>query len=236
MYDWPEIRAATDQFWSGLAHYAGEEGMLDRRGAHDTLWSNEMLMFSQTCGYPLTHEFAGQFRYVATPHYSADGCNGADYCSIIFAKQPFEISKLGRAKPAVNSIDSMSGMLALKLAFANLPDALDGPLLTGSHAASLAAVQKGEAYACAVDAVVVALARRHRPHLLKGLFEIARSPSVPGLPYVTRTGDVAVWRDALHKTFNDPQLATARDALLLNGFSVLPANAYEIILHLESAL
>jgi ABC-type phosphate/phosphonate transport system substrate-binding protein len=236
MYDWPEIRAATDAFWAGLARHAGLVGELTRNDAYDALWRDPALIFSQTCGYPFTHEFRNKLNYIATPHYEAEGCEGAKYSSLVFAREALPISHFGNAKPAVNSLDSMSGMLALKLVFANRAIALSKPLITGSHVASLTAVQSGQADVCAIDAVVVALARRHRPQLLQGLHEIARSPLVPGLPFVTRSGDVIRLRDALRKAFSDPALAKAREAMLLTGFSILPVGAYDIILQLEAKL
>ncbi|HEY5363060.1 MAG TPA: PhnD/SsuA/transferrin family substrate-binding protein [Aestuariivirga sp.] len=236
MYDWPEIRAATDAFWAGLARHAGLVGELTRNDAYDALWRDPALLFSQTCGYPFTHEFRGKLSYIATPHYAAQGCEGANYSSFIFARESLPASHFGNAKSAVNSLDSMSGMLALKLAFANQETPLSKPLITGSHVASLAAVQSGQADVCAIEAVVVALARRHRPHLLQGLHEIARSPLVPGLPFVTRSGDVTQLREALQKAFADPSLANAREAMMMTGFSILPTGAYDVILQREAEL
>ena len=236
MYDWPEIRFSTDAFWAGLAHHAGLAGELDRRQPYDLQWRDPAMMFSQTCGYPFTHEFKGMLYYLATPHYAVHGCKGANYSSHIFAREALPLSHYRNARPAVNSLDSMSGMLALKSVFAQQPIAAATPLITGSHAASLAAVQSGQADVCAIDAVVVALARRYRPHLLQGLYEIARSPFVPGLPFVTRSGDVARLRDALFKAFADPSLAKAREAMMMTGFSILPTGAYDVILQLEAEL
>jgi ABC-type phosphate/phosphonate transport system substrate-binding protein len=96
------------------------------------------------------------------------------------------------------------------------------------------AVRDGAADLCAIDSVCVALARRYRPDYLDGLVEIARSPMVPGLPFVTASGrDPAELRQALAKAFADPDLAPAREALFLDGHSVLAADAYDIILNLE---
>lgn len=236
MYDWPEIRPATDAFWAGLARHAGLTGELDRRPPYDQLWRDPAMIFSQTCGYPFTHEFKGLLHYLATPHYAADGCKAANYSSLIFAREALPLSHYRNARPAVNSLDSMSGMLALKLVFAKQPIALAEPFITGSHVASLAAVQSGQADVCAIDAVVVELAHRHRPHLLQGLNEIARSPLVPGLPFVTRSGDVTRLREALRKVFADPSLGKAREAMMVTGFSILPAGAYDIILQREAEL
>ncbi|HEV8262902.1 MAG TPA: PhnD/SsuA/transferrin family substrate-binding protein, partial [Burkholderiales bacterium] len=111
---------------------------------------------------------------------------------------------------------------------------------TGAHASSLQAVLRGEADVCAVDAVCVALSRRYRPELLAGLMEIARSPMVPGLPYVTAghrpPQELARMRQAIAAAFTDPQLQPARDALFLSGCSPLDRSDYAIIAALERNL
>lgn len=239
MYDWIELRDATDAFWQGLARHLKGLPPIDRRDDFASAWRNPDLLFSQTCGYPFTHAFRGKLNYVATPHYAADGCDGPNYCSIVFARQHRPLSEFRGTTAAVNNPDSMSGMLALKLVFA--PLAREGKFFaaateTGSHVQSMIAVREGKAAVCANDSVCVAYARRYRPDLLEGLVEIARSPSVPGLPFVTRGGDTDVIRSALRGFFADPQTVAARDALLMSGMSVLDAKVYDRILDLETAM
>jgi hypothetical protein len=239
MYDWPELRMATDAFWAGVARHAGLSGRLSRTGSYDALWRDPALTFSQTCGYPFTHEFKGLLYYVGTPHYLTDGCQGASYRSIVFAREWLQPVDLKGARPAINSRDSMSGFLALKAVFAPLAskgEFFAPALVSGGHLNSMAAVREGRADVCAIDAVCVGLARKHRPQDLEGLVEIARSPLVPGLPYVTRAVDVAALRRAVTATMADPDLVEARAALLIGGFSVLPDGAYEKILALENSL
>jgi len=239
MYDWPEFLSATDSFWAGLSRHLGFMGKLDHRAAHDALWRNPQLVFSQTCGYPFTHEFSGILHYLATPHYAADGCEGARYCSIILAREKQPLAEFKTARSAINSLDSMSGMLALKLVMAgqlSKGDFFVPPVITGSHLGSMAAVQQGKADICAIDCVCIALARKYRPEALEGLVEIARSPHVPGLPYVTRSASVPIMRQRLWAAFADPELAEVRAALLLNDVSVLADNVYDIIPALEADL
>jgi ABC-type phosphate/phosphonate transport system substrate-binding protein len=133
----------------------------------------------------------------------------------------------------------MSGMLALKLAFA--PFAREGNFFagateSGSHVNSMIAVRDGLADVCAIDAVCVAMARRYRSDYLEGLVEIARSQSVPALPYVTRIGSIDAIREALVAAFADSELQVCREQLFLSGHSVLRSNAYERITDLESEL
>ena len=237
MYDWPEVREATDAWWRGLSRHLGVTVELDRNPDHFAAWRRGDLAFSQTCGYPFTHEFKGLLKYVATPHYAVPGCQGADYCSFIFARvdQPLDSFRGGIA--AVNNPDSMSGMLALKLAFAPFArngKFFDSAMQSGGHVNSMAAVRKGLADVCAIDAVCVALARRYHPDYLEGLVEIARSPPVPGLPYVTRCGNIEAMRQGLVAAFADSELKHSREQLFLSGHSVLRPNAYERITDLEN--
>jgi hypothetical protein len=66
--------------------------------------------------------------------------------------------------------------------------------------------------------------------------EISRSPSVPGLPFVTRAGDVSRLRIALHAVMHDPSTDKLRERLLLTGLSVLQPGSYDIIPELERAM
>jgi ABC-type phosphate/phosphonate transport system substrate-binding protein len=230
MYDFAEIRTATDGFWALIAQCLKSDIKLTRNENWSALWHSPDLLFSQTCGYPFTHEFVGKLTYIGTPHYDADGCEGPLYRSIIFARKPQPIEEFKTSVCASNSHDSMSGMLALKLIF-NQPD-LGRCLITGSHAASLAAVQSSLADICAIDCVTAALLRRHRPQTFEGLVEITRSPLVPALPFVTRAGPVNELRQALSMAVR----SNAAKILLLNGFSILPDRAYNQILDLEETL
>jgi ABC-type phosphate/phosphonate transport system substrate-binding protein len=239
MYDLPELQWATNDFWGALAKRLGTNLPLTRAEDWTSTWHAPNLLFSQTCGYPFTHAFAGQLTYVATPHYGADGCDGPNYSSILFAREKVPLDAFRGTTAAINNADSMSGMLALQLVFSPLArnqEFFARAIETGGHIKSMEAVQSGQADVCAIDCVTVGLCRAHRPTALEGLVEVGRSPSVPGLPYITRAGDVAKLRDALAGAFADPSLKDARDTLLLTGYSILPAGAYDIITELEAVL
>jgi ABC-type phosphate/phosphonate transport system substrate-binding protein len=239
MYDWPEIRETTNTWWRGLSRHLGVAIDLDRNSDHFAAWRRDDLYFSQTCGYPFTHEFKGLLKYIGTPHYAVPGCKGATYCSFIFARvdQPLELFR-GKVV-AVNNPDSMSGMLALKLAFAPLAKGrkfFARAIESGGHVNSMIAVRDGKADVCAIDAVCVAMAKRYRPDYLEGLVEIARSPAVPSLPFVTRCGNVEDMRTGLVEAFADSELRVCRDQLFLSGHSVLGPTAYVRITDLENEM
>jgi ABC-type phosphate/phosphonate transport system substrate-binding protein len=239
MYDLPEVRAATETFWQATAARLGISVPLDRPDDWMEAWRRPDLLFSQTCGYPLTHEFAGKLRLVATPHYAAPGCDGPRYCSLLMAREKRPLPAFRGAVAAFNSRDSMSGMLALKAMFA--PFAQEGAFFsraveTGGHLVSLASLQEGKADVAAIDCVTVAYVRRYRPQALAGLVEVGRSPPVPGLPYVTAGGNIDRLRHALIEVFADDSLAETRQALLLDGLSILSEADYAVIPRMESAM
>jgi len=239
MYDWPEFRAATDAWWQAIARRLDASVPLTRIADYASLWRNSDLLLSQTCGYPLTHGLSDRLRLVATPHYRAEGCEGPNYRSFVFARRPGPLESFRGGKAAFNASDSMSGMLALKLVFQPFAAGgkfFSGAIETGSHLNSLTALRAGDADICAIDSVCVALARRYRPHDLEGLHIVGQSPSVPGLPLVTASDQVERLRQALNDALADPLLSVIRDQLLLTGQSQLGSRDYQIIVGLEAAM
>jgi len=236
MYDYPELSDATEAWASAIAAHAGVPAKLSRLDDHASAWARADMIFSQTCGYPFTHQFRGKLSLVGTPHYAAPGCEGYRYSSFVLARERLEPRDYRGCTAAVNTPDSMSGMLALKVFFADWSEGgkfFGGALLSGGHLKSLAALQRGEADVCAVDAVCAAYVRRYRPELLDGLHEIGRTPLVPGLPYVTRDPDAARWRRAVAAAMADANLAGIREALMLSGFTVTEPSDYDLIPRLE---
>lgn len=249
MYDLPEVTDATDAWWAGLARALEREGVADvptrltrDRTAH-AVWRAPDLLLSQTCGYPLTHEFSGRLRVVATPCYDCAGCDGPNYRSLIVVREDDAARTLADLRgrvAAVNALDSQSGYSALRAEVA--PLATSGRFfaqvtISGGHAASLALVASGTADVCAVDCVTHAMLSRHRPAAVAGLRVLGRTVAAPGLPYVTRAdaGDdlVARVRAALMAALADPSLAATRATLLIAGARVLPEDGYSRIVEIE---
>lgn len=239
MYDYPELSGATEAWASAIARHAGSPALLSRPEDYAAAWSRADLAFSQTCGYPFTHAFRNRLSLVGTPHYAVPGCRGFHYSSTVFAREKCEPEGYRGMAAAVNTPDSMSGMLALKSFF--IAWARDGrffgrTLLSGGHVRSLEALQRGEADVCAIDAVCVAYVRRYRPGLLEGLHELGETPRVPGLPYVTRDGDAKRWQEAVAAAMADPGLADVRAALMIGGFTLTQRSDYDAILDLEARI
>jgi ABC-type phosphate/phosphonate transport system substrate-binding protein len=251
MYDLPELRAATDAWWHGLARAFRQEGIadvpdaLDRRPDYQQVWRSSELLVSQTCGYPLIHALAGRVQLVATPRYAADGCDGSDYCSavVVAADNPaIDIVDLRGARCAINATDSQSGCNTLRVLVAPLAERgrfFASVTVSGSHQASIDLVASGRADVAAIDCVTHALLARHRPAALAGTRVLCRTPVAPNLPYVTRAHAeddfLARLRGGLDRAIADPSLTAARDSLMLTGVAVLPLSAYDCIAEMETA-
>jgi ABC-type phosphate/phosphonate transport system substrate-binding protein len=250
MYDFGEVRAATDAWWRGVAsalRRAGLDAVPEAltRDADVDVWHSQQLLLSQTCGYPLTHALAGVVALVATPVYSASGCSGADYCSLIVVSEHNPAAALEDLRGAVCAYSrrhSHSGYNALRAAVAPLADGgafFSRVVESGGHPVSIELVANGEADVCAVDCVTHALLAKHRPDALGGTRVLATTERVPGLPYVTRAGIdddcLSRLRDGLQMAFSDPRLADVRDTLLLTGMQVLGDDAYRRIDDMEDS-
>ena len=249
MYDMPEARAALDALWAGLARHLRAEGVNEVPDSltHDRplndLWDDPRLLFSQCCGYDIVNRYATALWPIATPCFAASGCEGSDYASIVVvgeASEATDVRSMRGAVCAVNGLESHSGMNALRALVAPASHAgrfFSAIEVTGTHAASIAMVRDGTADVAAIDCVTHALLSRYRAEALSGTRVLGWSDPAPAVPYVTRIDygeDTLVQtRAALARTFADPNLADAREALLLADVEVLPDTAYRRISEIE---
>lgn len=250
MYDPPELHATVDAWWSGLARAFRAEGVtgvpdrVDRSLPFDALWGAPDLLFTQTCGYPLTGPFADRLQYLATPRHAAEGCTGPNYCSWIVVaadSRAHRLEDLRGMRCSINSRISHSGYNALRALIA--PLARDGRFfgsvsVSGGHSESLAQLGRGEADVAAIDCVTHALLSRCRPHAIEATRIIGRTRDAPGLPYAIRIDASPGLRGKLHaalsRAFHDPDLRAVRAELLIAGFDVLPKGAYRCMAEMET--
>jgi len=251
MYDPPGLREANDALWAAIAAACRAEGVgevpdgLDRARPLREVWRDPSLFLSQTCGYPLVHELAGRVRVVATPRYAVAACVGASYtshCIVARDRGAARLDDLRGAVAAANEIDSNSGMNAFRALIAPLAGGghfFDGVVWSGSHLASLELVARRQVDVAVIDCITFALLERLRPDLTSSVRIIARTEPCPGLPLITATAtgddELAGMRRALERVAADPALAPLRASLLLDGFQVLPEDAYRRVLELEEA-
>jgi len=250
MYDLPELHAATNAWWSGLARALRREGIEDvpdslMRDLHtEDIWRCENLLLSQTCGYNMIDSWSSRLTYVATPCYTAPGCEGPLYSSVIVvpAVSPAQtVSDIRGLRCVINGYGSHSGCNALRATVA--PFARNGRffgsvVVSGGHATSISMLQSGEADVAAIDCITYTLMARLRPGLAERLRVVGRTVSAPVGPYVSghaQSGDVlARLRYGLAEAMLDPRLANAREDLLLGGMEVLPIERYAEIGRIES--
>lgn len=223
MYDWPEVRAETDAFWSAIRAGSGVASLppgLTRPDDLESHWRDPGLVFSQCCWGPLSQGLIAVLEPLAQPDYSGfAGGRGPAYRSALVVRrddggadeapvpdQPG--ATLPRAglgggpggrRLAVNAPQSLSGCLALAADLGCDPGVLtEGCLWTGSHRDSVRAVAAGQADIAAIDCRSWALARRFEP-CSAGLVVIGWTAERPGLPYVgSRASDPAL-RAALRR-------------------------------------
>jgi ABC-type phosphate/phosphonate transport system substrate-binding protein len=250
MYDLPEIAAATDELWSALAAallrrgIAAPERLTRQEGALWDLWTAPDLLLSQTCGYPLMTRLRGKVTVLATPSYSATGCTGAYHRAAVIVGRDVAahgLEDLRGRRCALNARDSNTGMNLLRAAVSAVAKGhafFEAVTITGSHAASVAAVSDGTADVASVDPVTWALLQRHRPQLTGAVRVFGWTSSSPGLPLITcrqSTRKVrTAMREALAETTRAPALRALREELLLTGFETLPTDSYARILDLEA--
>lgn len=250
MYDFPEVRAATDTWWRGIASALRRAGLKAvpealTRDLDIDVWHSPELLLSQTCGYPLTHELAGVVELVATPAYSADGCSATDYCSLIVVSEDNPAAGLENLRGTVCAYSrrhSHSGYNALRAAVAPLAGGgafFSRVVESGGHPVSIELVATGQADVCAVDCVTHALIAKYQPGALTGTRVLGATERAPGLPYITRAGVdndyISRLRDGLNEAFADPNLADVRATLLLAGVQVLDYDAYQCIGDMENS-
>ncbi len=251
MYDWPEVRAATERLETALQDaLAGALGLHpaecvtwpEDRGL-EVDWLQPGLLLSQTCGYPLTHALSGRVRPVGVPHYAADGCDGGRYCShLVVARDSGHqtLADLHGSRAVYNGPDSQSGMNVFRHEVSRIaggPPFFSSVKESGGHLASLHAVAEGMADIASVDAVCWALACRELPGLVSRLRSIGRTGSVPCLPLVTSLSFTEAEAETIANTvqsvFADAALAGDLERLLINGFSRVSDADYAPVLEME---
>lgn len=228
MYDWPEVRPATDAWWAALRDALRAQGIpapdaLSRDGDH---WEDPGLVLGQTCGLPFRRHLRGRVTLLGAPDYGLDGLAPGYYCSVLVVGRDDPApdgAALRSARYAYNARLSQSGFAALEAALGPRDPRLG--VETGAHRASIRAVAEGAARVAAIDAVSWRLALAHEPAAAR-LRVLGCTPATPGLPMITAFGrDPAPFRAAIAAAI--AALAPGpRAALGLCGFVPFDEAAY----------
>lgn len=248
-YDLDEVRPVTDAWWRVVARHLRAEGIadapeqLERELSCERQWESPSLLLSQACGYDAGISSRGELQLVATPRYSAVGCIGTHYSSVLVVRADHPASTLAELRGArcvINTRTSHSGMNILRAMIAPLHARgrfFASVHQSGAHERSLQAILSGRADVAAIDCVTFALLGRHRPSALQGLRVLCGTQSVSAPPFVssaaTPPAEVEALRRGLHAALADPAGEVARRELFLEGIEVLPLSAYDGIDELE---
>lgn len=245
MYDFPEARSATDAWWTGLTRHLKHEGVADipqkllRRDDLIEQWNDPALLISQTCGYLLAGDLRSALQPLATPHYTAPGCSGPDYASVILVRDSHPATELKDLRDGVavySRIYSHAGYNALREIIAPLSGGrpfFSKVIGSGSHVDSIRLLAAGAGDIATVCCVIYAFVSRWRPGALAGTRVLGYTPSAPAPPYVVPAGaseqHVARLQSALAEAMADPALASVRGELFLGGLSILDRTDYDRI-------
>jgi ABC-type phosphate/phosphonate transport system substrate-binding protein len=217
---YPATRPVWERLWAdirtrlgfGPDHLDWPEDM----GAH---WRDPGLVLAMTCALPMRLGLADRVTVVGAPVWDLPGLPPGSYASHLVTRvdDARAIEQSAAAGMAVNAEDSQSGRGVLR------DLGLTGPVaVTGSHAASMRAVAKGEAHLAAIDAVTWAMG----PH--PALAIRGTSPPTPATPFVTaRTEWAAPVRAALQAAIA-AMPAEDRAATKLIGVTDNAASAYAV--------
>ncbi len=245
MYDFPEIRYATDCLWQGISRHLRSHGIkqVPNSLVHDrhlsSLWSDDNLFFSQCCGYDVVYRYRDCLQVLGTPWFTAPGCCNGDYASTIVVPENstfLDVTDMLGTVAVLNGAESHSGMNALFSLVA--PYARNGRFfsevkISGSHAASLEALKQGSADVASVDCLTYDLLRRYRPGAISGTRTLGLTYPAPAPPYVTRKDadpeTVARMKTALGEAFSDPALNQAMHTLRLGDIESTEIDPYQRI-------
>ena len=243
MYDLAEVAGATAALAAALAGAVTAAGWPARAAptafaTHAELeshWLDPTVAVTHSCGLPVREALAGRVEALGTFVWREVSRTDGWYRTVVVvpavggAERPRDVRG---SVPAVNHPQSLSGWASLgwALAGAGLTAADMGPaLLTGGHAASLAALAAGTAGVASIDAVTWALLCRLRPALVARLRIVGHGPWVPATPLVTRIAPpvaLARLRAALATAVVGPDLADVRATLGIEAFAPLTAADY----------
>ena len=233
MYDWPQVRAEHDRFWTlirdGLR--AGGIAAPDRLTRDESLWSvweSPELLLGQTCGMPYRTRLHGRVELVGTPDYGLPDAPPGYYYSVLVARKdaPGAAEDFIDRTLAFNGQDSQSGWAAPQNQMAKAGLRFTHTRRTGAHRDSARAVAIGKADIAAIDAISWRLIEAHHPEIAGKLRIVSRTDPTPGLPLVTAKGrETAPLGRAVASAI--AALAPAdRAALGLKALVTLPAEAY----------
>jgi ABC-type phosphate/phosphonate transport system substrate-binding protein len=231
MYDLPELAQAHENLWRRFV-------ALVRHGGY----SGDFAL-TQTCGYPLATALRDRFDVIAAPVYDVPFCKSATHTGLIVVAAESAhatLEDVRGARFALNSWDSNTGMNLARHLIA--PLARDGRFFgdvieTGSHVASLAAIERGLADVASIDSVTFALLAEHRSAAVAGVRVLTTTATSPTLPFVAPASSNRRLRtllyDSLAATIDELHRSGSSSTLHLVGVERASLATYDPLLEFE---
>jgi ABC-type phosphate/phosphonate transport system substrate-binding protein len=166
------------------------------------LWLHPALLFAQTCWGPMELGLSNHVRVVGQPSYDAyEGGQGELYSSALVmrtgegpevrspadGKAILPLDLIRGKRFTLNSLDSMSGVIALTRDLQAVGESLDifsSRSESGGHRSSIVAVAEGRADVAAIDCESWALAQHFEPAARK-VVVVGWTARRKGLPFIT---------------------------------------------------
>ena len=226
MYDWPEVAADLDAFWTEVAAELHQRGIpapdrLTRRDDLVSIWSDPSMIVGQVCSLNPVRDGLGETEVVGTFAYEPpaglpDPGPGTYYSVVVCRRDDPRggdptLAAFEGATIAANGDDSQSGYWSLGHHVRSLVG--PGPLLgrvefTGAHRASITAVAEGSADLAAIDVHSWRLALDHEPTPASQLRIVTTTQPTPGVVCVVS------WELADRRRLVADAIAAATDRLL----------------------
>ncbi|MGX5847019.1 phosphate/phosphite/phosphonate ABC transporter substrate-binding protein [Mesorhizobium sp. PL10] len=166
------------------------------------IWLHPALLFAQTCWGPMELGLSSHVQVVGQPSYDAyEGGHGELYSSALVmragegpqvrspadGKAVLPLDLIRGKRFTYNSLDSMSGIIALTRDLESAGESLDifsSRSESGGHRGSIVTVAEGRADVAAIDCESWALAQRFEPAARK-VAVVGWTARRKGLPYIT---------------------------------------------------
>ncbi|MEL6585787.1 MAG: PhnD/SsuA/transferrin family substrate-binding protein [Pseudomonadota bacterium] len=217
---YPATRPVWDRLWQGIrAHLGWGPDTLVWPDSFATHWRDRDLVLGMTCALPMQMGLSDDVTVVGSPVWDVPDMQPGHYASVLVTRSddPRDLTQAAAAGLAVNAPDSQSGWGTLRATD------LRGPVqVTGSHAASMDAVARGQAHLAAIDRITWMMA----PHPDLTVRRI--TPPTPSTPFITARPD---WRVPVRQAL-EAAIAEMRNedraATRLIGVTDLQASAYAV--------
>ncbi len=117
MYNLPELANETEAFLTALSEQIKRETGIDPEvvltpdAENSVLWHRHKCLFSQSCGFPLMHEYSSDIQALAIPDYATTSVIKGQYRSVFITQNNSNIKTLADARgsiAAINDWDSQS--------------------------------------------------------------------------------------------------------------------------------